>query len=204
MNTGLLRPPLRQLRELKPHSFIFEQTGALPAFLCDDMVARFEQNQADHYAGRIGQNRGSDTSIKKTTDLFISGSDKPHWQDADRNLHRSLALALREFRETYPFFQGPFKDMGYNLQRYQPGEYYHWHVDGGSHDFADRQLVALWYLNDVPVEAGGTTDFLHQGVRVQPEKGKLVLFPPFWTHEHRASVLINKAKYIATTWVLFA
>ena len=44
----------------------------------------------------------------------------------------------------------PFKDIGYNLQRYRAGEYYHWHVDGGSHDFADRQLVAIWYLNDVP------------------------------------------------------
>ena len=198
------RPGLQHLREVKPHTFIFEQKAALPAFLCDNMVARFEQQRAEQYAGRIGQTVSSDQSVKKTTDLYVSGSDKAHWKDVDNNLHRSLGLALREFREAYPFFRGPFKDMGYNLQRYQPGEYYHWHVDGGSHDFANRQLVALWYLNDVPVEAGGSTDFLFQQVSIQPEKGKLVLFPPFWTHEHRAAVMQAGVKYIATTWILFA
>ncbi|QTR51272.1 2OG-Fe(II) oxygenase family protein [Candidatus Thiothrix anitrata] len=198
------RPPLQTIRELAPNSFIFEKKDAIPGFLCDNMVARFEQNIADQYAGRLGQDTGLNQTIKKTTDIFISGDDKPHWKDVDNNLHRSLALALREFRETFPYFKGAFKDMGYNLQRYQPGEYYHWHIDGGSHQFAERQLVALWYLNDVPAEAGGTTDFLFQNLSVQPEKGKLVLFPPFWTHEHRAGVVKSGAKYIATTWVIFA
>lgn len=167
--------PLTTLHELAPNSFIFAKENALPDFLCDNMVKRFEQNNADHYAGRIGQTMSSDQSIKKTTDIFISGDNKLHWKDADNNLHRSLALALRELRETYPYFKGNFKDMGYNLQRYQAGEYYHWHIDGGSHQFAMRQLVALWYLNDVPVENGGTTDFLYQKLIVQPKKGKLIL-----------------------------
>lgn len=194
----------QNLKELAPNSFIFAKPHALPDFLCDNMIERFEHSLADQYAGRIGQNRSSDPSIKKTTDIFVSGDDKPHWQDVDNNLHRSLALALREFRERYPYFQGRFKDMGYNLQRYQAGEYYHWHIDGGSHQFAMRQLVALWYLNDVPAEAGGATEFLYQNLSVQPEKGKLVLFPPFWTHEHRAGVIKSGVKYIATTWIVFA
>lgn len=192
------------LRELAPNSFIFEQQNALPGFLCDSMIQRFEQQTADQHAGRIGQNMASDQNVKKTTDIFVSGDDKPQWKDVDHNLHRSLTLAMREFRQRYPYFQGPFKDMGYNLQRYQAGEYYHWHIDGGSHQFAMRQLVALWYLNDVPPEAGGSTDFCFQQLSVQPERGKLVLFPPFWTHEHRAGVMKSGVKYIATTWVVFA
>ena len=35
-------------------------------------------------------------------------------------------------------------------------------------------------------------------------EGKLVLFPPFWTHEHRAVELRAGVKYMATTWVVFA
>jgi len=198
------RPALQTLREVKPNSFIFEKKGALPDFLCDGMVERFEQYHADQYAGRLGQDTGFNQDIKKTTDIYVSDSIKPHWKDVDNNLHRSLTLALREFRETFPYFKGPFKDMGYNLQRYQEGEYYQWHIDGGSHQFAERQLVALWYLNDVPVEAGGSTDFLYQDLQVQPIKGTLVLFPPFWTHEHRASLIKSGVKYIATTWVTFA
>ena len=188
-------------REVSPNSFIFEVTEAIPRWICDEMVARFETNAEQHYEGRVGQLATADTSINRTTDLAISAQE--NWKDLDNILHRSLGIAIREFRKEFAFFQGPFKDIGYNLQRYRTGEYYHWHVDGGSHDFADRQLVAIWYLNDVP-PPGGATEFKHQQVSIQPECGKLVLFPPFWTHEHRAQTLDSGVKYIATTWVVFA
>jgi len=193
-------PPLKTIRELQPNSFIFEQPDALSAELCREMIERFEQHTEEQYAGRIGQTVDENSGVKKTTDLVVSG--KEHWKDIDQALFQSLKTALLEFRDTFPYFRGPFKDMGYGLQRYQPGEYYHWHIDGGSHDFAMRQLVALWYLNDV--DAGGETEFLYQNLKVKPETGKLVLFPPFWTHEHRACVLEQGVKYIATTWVVFA
>jgi len=192
---------LKTLTEVKENSFIFEKQNALPAELCDDMIQRFESQTDEQYQGRIGQTASQDNSIKKTTDLVISGKD--HWKDVDNNLFRSMGIAIKEFREAYPYFKGPFKDMGYGIQRYNPGEYYHWHIDGGSHDFSQRQLVAIWYLNDVP-GPGGETEFLFQNVKIKPEKGKLVLFPPFWTHEHRAVTLNEGVKYIATTWIVFA
>ena len=190
------------IREVKPGSFIFEKKNALPDFLCNDMIQRFESNKEDQYQGRVGSDMNSNTRLKKTTDLIVSG--KEHWQDADNNLFRSLAMALKEFQQLYPYFSdmSRFKDMGYNLQRYEVGEYYQWHVDADNLALAPRQLVALWYLNNVK-EAGGETEFVHQGVRVTPEQGKLVLFPPFWTHEHRAAEVLKGKKYIATTWVVF-
>ena len=195
------RVPLRTIQEVKPNTFIYEQKNALPATLCQNMIERFEQQPDEHYEGRIGQQINKDQSVKKTTDLVVSG--KEHWKDIDKALFQSLGRAIVEFRESFPYFKGPFKDMGYNLQRYNPGEYYHWHIDGGSHDFSQRQLVALWYLNDVE-GPGGETEFLFQDVQVTPERGKLVLFPPFWTHEHRAVTVEKSNKYIATTWVVFA
>ncbi len=193
--------PLRTIVEVKPDTFIFEKQHALSAELCNTAIERFEKAVDEQYEGRIGQTVGKDRSVKKTTDLVVSG--KPHWKDIDQALFRSLGQAILEFRETYPYFKGPFKDMGYGIQRYQPGEHYHWHIDGGSHEFSQRQLVALWYLNDVP-GPGGETEFLFQDLRIKPEQGKLVLFPPFWTHEHRAVTLQKGVKYIATTWVVFA
>lgn len=192
---------LSSIHEVKPNSFIFEKENALPDFLCDDMVKRFEQAKDEQYQGRIGQTFTEETSIKKSTDLVVSG--KPHWKDVDNNLFRSLGMALNEFKQKYEYFKGPFKDNGYALQRTQVGEHYHWHIDGGSHDFSQRQLVAVWYLNDVP-GPGGETEFLFQNTKITPQKGKLVLFPPFWTHEHRGVTLQKGIKYIATTWVVFA
>lgn len=198
-----LNKPLKtMIRELKPQSFIFEKRQALPDFLCDDMVQRFEQSQEEQYQGRVGSGMGENLQLKKTTDLIVS--NKSHWKDVDNNLFRSLAMAVQEFQQSYSYFSDMrrFKDMGYNLQRYEKGEYYHWHVDADNPLLAPRQLVALWYLNDMK-QAGGETEFIHQGVKVVPEKGKLVLFPPFWTHEHRAATVKKGVKYIATTWIVF-
>ncbi len=190
-----------EYREVKPNSFIFEVDGALPPQLCDEMVRRFEEKTDQQYLGRVGQLAEEQRSIKRSTDLVVSG--KEDWRDVDGNLHRSMSLMMKTFRERYPYFKGSFKDMGYAIQRTNPGEYYHWHIDGGSHDFSQRQLVVIWYLNDV-AGPGGETEFLFQDVRIKPEKGKMLLFPPFWTHEHRGAVLQQGVKYIATTWVVFA
>ncbi len=189
------------LKELKPLSFIFEIPGALNQDICRAIIQRFEENPTQQYVGRVGQLADTEQSVKRTTDLACSAH--PDWKDVDQILFRSLALAMREIKQRYPFFRGPFKDIGYNVQRYHEGEYYHWHIDGGSHQFADRQLVAIWYLNDVN-GPGGETEFLFQDIKIQPEQGKLVLFPPFWTHEHRAATVQKGTKYIATTWVVFA
>ena len=196
-----LHPPLRTITEVRENTFIFEKRNALTLDICNEMISRFEQYADEQYEGRLGQQAGKDRSIKKSTDLVVSG--KPHWQDIDRELFRSLGLAIQEFRETYPFFKGPFKDSGYAIQRTNPGEHYHWHIDGGSHEFSQRQLVAVWYLNDV-AGPGGETEFSYQDVRIRPEAGKLLLFPPFWTHEHRGTTLRQGVKYIATTWAVFA
>ena len=203
MNQTPLSPAtaLHSIREVKPLSFIFEKQRALPLDICKEMVRRFEVSKDEQYTGRIGQVIQEDQDIKRSTDLVVSG--KQHWRDIDRELFRSLGLAIKEFRDAFPYFRGPFKDSGYAIQRTGPGEFYHWHIDGGSHEFSQRQLVAVWYLNDV-AGPGGTTDFSYQDVQITPQAGKLLLFPPFWTHEHRGATLQQGVKYIATTWVVFA
>ena len=193
--------PPTSFREVKPNTFIYERPNTLPADWCEEMIRRFEAHPEQQNAGRIGQTQGLDNEVKRTMDLVVSNKDD--WKDVDQLFFRAMGAAMNEMKRSFPFFNGPFKDMGYQIQRYLPGEFYHWHIDGGSHQFADRQLVALWYLNDVPEGAGGHTQFLYQDVSVRPEQGKMILFPPFWTHEHRSETLRAGVKYIATTWVLF-
>jgi hypothetical protein len=203
MSTGAERMvrSLCSIREVKAGSFIFERPQSVPPAFCDEVIDRFEGHPEQQNEGRVGQLRTRDRNIKVTTDLVVS--NKEGWKDVDQMFFRSLAVALREFREVFPYFKGPFKDMGYQVQRYRPGEFYHWHIDGGSHELSQRQLVAIWYLNDVP-GPGGETQFLFQDVSIKPRRGTLLLFPPFWTHEHRAAKVQEGVKYIATTWVVFA
>jgi 2OG-Fe(II) oxygenase superfamily len=190
------------MREVKPLSFIYEMERALAPDVCLEAIRRFEASPAQQVAGRIGQAGAEAPEVKRSTDLRVSGRED--WTDIDRTLSRQLVSVFNEFAREFPFFAAnSFKDIGYNLQRTLPGEYYHWHVDGGPGAFSERQLVAIWYLNDVP-GPGGETEFPLQGVSIRPAQGKLVLFPPFWTHVHRGVTLEAGVKYIATTWICFA
>jgi len=191
-----------RIREVKPQSFIYEMIGALPADVCLEAIRRFEDRADQQVPGRIGQAGDEVPEVKRSTDLRISGRDD--WRDIDRTLAQQLVATFNEFALDFPFFAAnAFKDIGYNLQRTLPGEYYHWHVDAGPGPFCDRQLVAIWYLNDVPGPGGGT-EFPLQDVVIQPQQGKLLVFPPFWTHVHRGVILEQGVKYIATTWICFA
>jgi len=190
----------KRLIEVKPGSFIFEFNNSLSEDICKDIIKRFEESKDEHYEGRVGQTFEKNTDIKKSTDMVVSGKD--NWKDVDKILFTSLSKALSAVKKQYDFFSGPFKDIGYAVQRTNAGEYFHWHIDSGSHQFSDRQLVAIWYLNNVS-GPGGETEFLNQEVKINPERGKLILFPPFWTHEHRGVTLKEGTKYIATTWIVF-
>lgn len=191
-----------QIREIKPHSLIYELRQALAPAFCAEMIRRFEASEGSQYAGRIGQKQVEAPSVKRSTDLRISGN--ADWKTIDKVLFESLSQALNQIGALHPYFvTNAFKDTGYNMQRTAAGEFYHWHIDGGPGEFSQRQLVAIWYLNDVE-GPGGETEFLLQETSVKPEQGKLILFPPFWTHVHRGVTLQKGTKYIATTWVCFA
>ena len=189
------------IREVKPNSFIFRVDNAIPASVCEEAVARFEACPEKHYQGRMGAAMSVEESIKRSTDLRITGLAE--WNDIDQVFMQSLNKAVSQLSGAFPFFAvNKFHDMGYQIQRTREGEFYHWHIDGGPGEFNQRQLVAIWYLNNVP-GPGGSTDFMVQEVSIQPTRGTLVLFPPFWTHIHRNSTLERGVKYIATTWVCF-
>ncbi len=191
-----------RIREVKPLSFIYELAGVLPADVCREAIRRFEERVDQQVRGRIGQAGDEAPEVKRSTDLRISGRED--WRDIDRALSQQLAAAFNAFALEFPFFAAnAFKDIGYNLQRTLPGEYYHWHVDAGPGVFRERQLVAIWYLNDVP-GPGGETEFPLQDVVIRPKQGTLLVFPPFWTHVHRGVMLEQGVKYIATTWICFA
>ncbi|MGF6274272.1 hypothetical protein ABIB38_002652 [Massilia sp. UYP11] len=94
-----------------------------------------------------------------------------------------------------------------NLQKYQRGSggYHHWHSEiypqNASCDSLHRVLLWMVYLNDV--EDGGETEFLYQGRKIVPKKGRLVIAPAGFTHTHRGNMAKSGDKYIATSWILY-
>jgi hypothetical protein len=62
-----------------------------------------------------------------------------------------------------------------------------------------RFLVFIMYLSDV--EEGGETNLPRQNITSKPKAGRLLMFPPYWTHPHQGEKVIKGTKYILMTYL---
>ena len=183
-------------KKRKFSDFIYIQKDALPKSFCDNVIQKFELDDRKRQ-GQVGS--GVRLDIKRSCDLSITG--KEDWESYDQAFFKSLNDALKEYLRFIPeeYLQsralGRFEDdTGYQIQKTQPGDYYIWH-----HDQTKTRLVTfIWYLNDV--KDGGYTEFI-DGTRIQPEVGKLIIFPSTWDFLHRGVSPKTETKYICTGWV---
>ena len=162
---------------------------------CEHCIEKFKTDD-NKYQGRIG--RGVDLNTKKSMDLYIS--DNEDWKEEDNTFFESLSKNLDSYREWVPdpyqyyVMNYPSEDTGYQMQETQPGGFYHWHHD----QLETRRLTFIWYLNDI--EEDGYTEF-NSGLKIQPETGKLVIFPGLWPWVHRGVAPKSEDKYICTGWI---
>lgn len=183
-------------KKTKSSDFIYIQKDALPRSFCNNVIQKFELDDRKRQ-GQVGS--GVRLEIKRSCDLSITG--KEDWVSYDEAFFKSLNNALKEYLKFIPqeFIEfkalGRFEDdTGYQIQKTQPGDYYIWH-----HDQTKTRLVTfIWYLNDV--KDGGYTEFI-DGTRIQPEAGKLIIFPATWDFLHRGVSPKTETKYICTGWV---
>jgi hypothetical protein len=62
-----------------------------------------------------------------------------------------------------------------------------------------RFLVIILYLNDV--EEGGETHLPKQEIMISPRAGRMLMFPPFWTHPHAGLKPISGPKYVMMSYL---
>lgn len=186
--------------------FIFEIPNNLSPEVCEDIIKRFEKDDRK-IRGRTANK--DDTLVKHSTDLLLSGLDD--WKDIDTYLHNKLQEGLKEYRKHLSNVCGTADtsvfggyDSGYQIQRTVTGGFYSWHHD---QEFDSRRSITfVWYLNTFHhVEDGGGTAFHPSigGKIINPEQGKLLLFPALWPFVHMGLPLVTdkKNKYICTGWI---
>jgi hypothetical protein len=171
--------------------------------VCDELVAYFRASQSKE-AGRFGAG-AVDTEVKDSVDLHLG-----YGEFGDPPIYRYLTALTGVCQHYVQKYQasGALDAWGIvekvNIQYYAPGGGYKiWHCErwGKSMPSAARHLAFMTYLNDLS-DAGGT-EFLYQGLVVQPRKGLTLIWPADWTHFHRGVVSPTEEKYIITGWFSF-
>ena len=176
--------------------------------MCDAIIDYFFNNQDSQAPGRISKVLGSDidTDFKKTTDMtcflddtFLSQNKFMEeifnfiWSCVNSDYFEIFDYRSFSDYQIYPYF---------NIQQYvAPGGHFNsWHCEQSFNDEVEKRRVAVWmmYLNTLDE---GQTEFFHQKKSVYPEKGKLLIWPSFYTHIHRGTPVKKKDKYIITGWI---
>ena len=183
-------------KKTKFSDFIYIERDALPKSFCNNVIEKFEQDDRKRQ-GQVGS--GVHLEIKRSSDLSIT--ELEDWKSYDQAFFRCLNNGLKKYvrflPEEYTIHKALSEiknDTGYQIQRTQPGDYYIWHHDQS----ATRLVTFIWYLNDI--KDGGYTEFI-DGTRIQPEAGKLIIFPATWDFLHRGVSPKTETKYLCTGWV---
>ena len=168
--------------------------------LCDDLIGLHNisrKNPVDKSCSSCG------APVKKSTDTSYHVNWSSVQEPQIERIYNQLIKAAGLYSQTYPeaaWASTQVMPNLFNVQHYLPGEGYpQWHHEqnNASIEMSMREAVWMLYLNDVP---DGGTEFKFQNRRVQAEKGKMVLWPAYFTHTHRGVVSETTEKYIATGW----
>ena len=180
------------------NKLIYQEHHNLSDDFCIQCIDKFESDTRKH-VGEIGANVVNE-DIKRSTDLHIS--QLKEWKGEDNTLYNALKEGLNNYKEYVPndyeyvLFHS-IKDTGYQIQKTEPEQWYAWH-----HDQSDQQcrmLTYMWYFNDI--KEGGYTEFC-TGLRVYPERGKLLIFPATWEYIHRGYPPLLETKYVCIGWTV--
>lgn len=88
------------------------------------------------------------------------------------------------------------------VQKTPPGGGYHmWHYESPLQEYAQRELVWMIYLNDMP-DGEAETEFMYQRRRIKPTAGTVVIWPAGFTHTHKGNTVLTQDKYILTGWYI--
>jgi prolyl 4-hydroxylase len=173
---------------------------ALEAAFCRQLIdsfnalSRFQQVNGRTLRVGLEDSAWTELNITRLSDAGFTTFFRLQIDQALERYNRDIGLSI-------PVPNSP-KTADLIMKRYRPGqdERFQLHFDAVNH-LANRYLVMLWYLNDVT--AGGETRFPQLDLKVSPEAGRLVVFPPYWMYQHEGVPPVSGDKYILSTYLLF-
>ncbi len=176
-------------------NFIKVYNDVISPELSQQLISMFEESENQHEDIVLEGHR----SFKQVT-----LQNHPEWKPFTEQLSERFFMYIEQYMKdcniTDKMFPEQFAFEQFRMKRYLPNDVDEFdnHVDVGNIDSAKRFLVFFLYLND---NEGGQTEFPQHDISVQPVTGKMVMFPPMWTHLHAGRKPIDTPKYIIGSYL---
>lgn len=143
-----------------------------------------------------GQNQNSRTNKLLPITLLANLTNNASLQNIHNQFNMLLLASTVPYVQRYAIQENLWHEP-YGLLKYQEGEEYKQHYDGGTS--IGRAVSALVYLNND--YEGGEIEFPNFGVKIKPQAGMLILFPSNYAYSHIAHPVTKGTKYCMVTWL---
>lgn len=191
--------------------FIAVYKNVFPEGYCQHLVSEFDR-LANSGAGSNRQE--SEKALRHVKDdhqivLNIKNHNVLSFNGYDivSTFFDGLQQCYEEYANKYSVLKdsGKLRATDMKMQRTSAGGGYHiWHGEQGDGPHASRVLVYMLYLNSLPAESNGETEFLYQQRRINPVENAMVVWPAAYTHAHRGNPVYGEvSKYIVTGWFYY-
>ena len=179
------------------HAFISVWDNALEDEWCDKLIGMFDEQESLHQ-------KTVHPEFRSFTELnFFNPQLGSEFEEASMYLLSKVSEYVESYRRhnNIVFFPSQCHNEEVRMKKYVAGseDDFKYHADVGDYASARRFLVCFFYLNDV--EEGGQTAFPDYNTSIEAKKGRLAIFPPFWTHPHSGQPAISNDKYIVGTYL---
>jgi hypothetical protein len=172
--------------------FIKDYKGMVSETLCDSIIYLFE-NLSEFHETKIVDNHYSFTQMELKQPHLEFHKFFKVVNEAVAKYRKDLDISDKEFPSEYGF-------ETFRIKKYhQYVDSFPLHVDVQDHQSSRRFLAIFMYLNNV--SHGGNTWFPKQNVSFNPEAGRVLVFPPLWTHPHAGGTPSSNDKYILGTYL---
>ena len=187
---------------LQDYIKVFE--NIVPLDLCDALRNEFaESGEWVDTAITAGGVYGSvDKSVRSATTIVLSRQDvidknREVRSHLDAGLFRAAGFAVQQYSDLYPL-SGITKDTGYELLRYETGQFFTQHTD--SSEKYNRCISCSLILNDD--YEGGEFAFFDKEFIPKTPKGSALLFPSNFMFPHEIMPVLSGTRYSVVTWFL--
>ena len=169
---------------------------------CNLLIGKFESAEEDQY--EIIRQAERDKAIAFTQINLANHADWASVQNGMLEVFQDYILQYindcniqpKQWPQTYGY-------EAIRIKRYLDNDYDRFdpHVDVMNSETSKRFLAFFVYLNDV--DEGGETQFVqfkkpgtHIPLKIKPQQGRLLMFPPQWMYYHAGLKPVSNSKYL--------
>lgn len=174
--------------EIKDYIVVIKQI--VPHALCDSIIKEYEKCNQWNKAITRGE-----TTHRKCSLIPMSVQDTDYRKKLDFDVFNCTVKCIEGYNEKFNYSTID-EDTGYDLLKYDTGDYYKEHVD--SYITEPRLISCSLALNDN--FEGGEFGFFGNSLKYRLSKGDAIMFPSNFMYPHEVNTVTKGTRYSIITW----